>query len=174
MPSGIVSFVGALAAAPNGDVQGLGLPAADLTFGMLLFPAVWGWYVQWRERRRGFYTSWEAAMLLLGAALTRAATGWLRQRPELAERLKPVATLDQAEVDFGKANWAQACDRLHKHAVARAKEIERVARVHRDPFEPILVILEAESPLAEYRKITEAAAPLRASCRTDRTTSAMC
>jgi hypothetical protein len=28
-------------------------------------------------------------------------------------------------------------------------------RVHRDPFEPIKVILEADSPLAEYRKITD-------------------
>src|SRR5262249_28743439 len=29
------------------------------------------------------------------------------------------------------------------------------ARVHRDPFEPILAVLEADSPLAEYRKITD-------------------
>jgi hypothetical protein len=28
-------------------------------------------------------------------------------------------------------------------------------RVHRDPFEPIMCVLEAPSPLAEYRKITE-------------------
>lgn len=28
-------------------------------------------------------------------------------------------------------------------------------RVHRDPFEPIMRVLEAESPLGEYRKITE-------------------
>lgn len=28
-------------------------------------------------------------------------------------------------------------------------------RVHRDPFEPIMPVLEADSPLAEYRKITE-------------------
>ena len=28
-------------------------------------------------------------------------------------------------------------------------------RVHRDPFEPIMCVLEADSPLAEYRKITE-------------------
>ena len=27
--------------------------------------------------------------------------------------------------------------------------------VHRDPFEPIMCILEADSPLAEYRKITD-------------------
>lgn len=44
---------------------------------------------------------------------------------------------------------------MHRHALVRAREIGRVARVHRDPFEPILPILEADSPLSEYRKITE-------------------
>ena len=44
---------------------------------------------------------------------------------------------------------------MHWHALNRMKEIERVARVHRDPFEPILAVLEAESPLAEYRKIVD-------------------
>jgi len=28
-------------------------------------------------------------------------------------------------------------------------------RLHRDPFEPIMCVLEADSPLAEYRKITD-------------------
>lgn len=147
---------GALAAATDGPVRGLEIPTTDLSFAMLVFPAVWDWYVQWRERRRGFYTSWEAEMLLMGAAFTRAGTGWLRQRPDLTDRLKPIAGLiDQAEVDAARADWDAACERLHRHAVTRAKEIERVAKVHRDPFEPILPILEADSPLAEYRKITE-------------------
>ncbi len=30
-----------------------------------------------------------------------------------------------------------------------------MSRIHRDPFEPILAILEADSPVGEYRKITE-------------------
>lgn len=62
---------GALAAAPTGAIAGFGVPLADLTFGLLVFPTVWDWYVQWRERRRGFYTRWEVDMLRLGAALTR-------------------------------------------------------------------------------------------------------
>ena len=44
---------------------------------------------------------------------------------------------------------------LYVFGLARAKEVQRVCRVHRDPFEPILPILEAESPLGEYRKITD-------------------
>jgi hypothetical protein len=48
-----------------------------------------------------------------------------------------------------------ACEDFHKHASQRVKEIQRIARVHRDPFEPIMPVLEAESPVGEYRKITE-------------------
>jgi hypothetical protein len=42
---------------PKGEVAGFGVPLADLSFGLLIFPTVWDWYVQWRERRRGFYTA---------------------------------------------------------------------------------------------------------------------
>lgn len=147
---------GALTASPKGAVSGFGLPLADLSFGLLVFPAVWDWYVQWRERRRGFYTGWEVEMLRLIASLTREETGWMRQTPKLAQRLSPiphlVSTDDIARV---QGDWPAACDAIYAHAIARAKEIERVAQVHRDPFEPILPILEAESPVAEYRKITD-------------------
>jgi hypothetical protein len=147
---------GALAASPKGVVAGFGLPLTDLSFGLLVFPAVWDWYVQWRERRRGFYTGWEVDMLRLIASLTREETGWMRQTPKLAKRLSPVPHLVSAE-DIAEAqqDWISACDTIHAHAMARAKEIERVAQIHRDPFEPILPILEADSPVAEYRKITD-------------------
>jgi hypothetical protein len=35
---------------------------------------------------------------------------------------------------------------LHRHAANRSKEIQRVMRVHRDPFEPVMCVLEADSP----------------------------
>lgn len=147
---------GALAALPDDEVSGLGVAREDLTFGLLVVPSVWDWYVQWRERRRGFFTGWESEMLLLGAAFSRSETGWLRQSPWLAERLRPVpGIVTQEEIDRISGHWDEACERVHRHALARAKEIERVARVHRDPFEPILPILEAASPVGEYRKITE-------------------
>lgn len=147
---------GALAALPDDEVSGLGVPRGDLTFGLLVLPSVWDWYVQWRERRRGFYTGWESEMLLLGAAFSRSQTGWLRQSPWLADRLRPIPGLvGQDEIDRIGEDWDGACEQVHRHALARSKEIERVARVHRDPFEPILPILEAASPVGEYRKITE-------------------
>lgn len=147
---------GALAASPRGAVAGRGVPLSSLGMGILVFPAVWDWYVQWRERRRGFYTSWEVNMLQLGLAMTRRGSGWLRQHPEVARRLRPIPGLiSRTELDEASANWEEACDRFYTFAQARAKEIDRVARVHRDPFEPILTVLEAKSPVAEYRRITE-------------------
>lgn len=147
---------GALAAHPRGPVRGHGVSPQDLTFGLLVFPSVWDWYVQWRERRRGFYTAWEVDMLRISLALTRNETGWLRQQPGLASRVRPIAGLvSQTDIDRARADWDDACDIYFKHASSRVKEIQRVARVHRDPFEPIMPVLEADSPVGEYRKITE-------------------
>lgn len=147
---------GALAAHPRGPVRGYGVPLQHLTFGLLVFPSIWDWYVQWREKRRGFYTAWEVDMLRISLALTRRETGWLRQHPHLGSRLRPIEGLvTQADIDRACADWDDACDVYFKHASSRVKEIQRVARVHRDPFEPIMPVLEAESPVGEYRKITE-------------------
>jgi len=122
--------------------------------------------VRWRESRRGFYTCWEVDMLQLGKALVRRDTGWLRQNPQMADRLRPIDGLISAEdIDEINADWHLACDTLHAHLSARAKEVEHVARVHRDPFEPILPILEADSPVGEYRKITDDILRLRPDAR---------
>lgn len=147
---------GALAASPDGQVAGRGIPLGALTFGLLVFPGIWDWYLQWRERRRGFYTAWEADMLSIALSLTREETGWLRQHPELIERVIPIEGLVSAEeIAFAKRDWHAYCDAFHAHARNRIKEIQRVMRIHRDPFEPIMCVLEAPSPLAEYRKITD-------------------
>jgi hypothetical protein len=147
---------GALTASPRSAVEGFGLPLERLTFGLLIFPSIWDWYLQWRERRRGFYTQWEVDMLRVSLAFTRAETGWLRQSPYLADRVQEIPGLLTADdIAVARADWGAACDRFHTHATNRAKEVDRIARVHRDPFEPILPILEAPSPVGEYRKITE-------------------
>jgi len=147
---------GAMAADPKGPVSGFGVPLAKLTVALLVFPAVWDWYVQWRERRRGFYTIWEVNMIQLGLALTRAETGWLRQRPDLAHMLQPIPGLvSQEDIDRAVSDWEGTCDAFYQRGMVRAKEIQRVARVHRDTFEPIMAVLEADSPVGEYRRIAD-------------------
>ena len=149
-------MLGALAAPPAGVVKGRGVPLSQLTFGMLVFPGVWDWYLQWREQRRGFYTKWEEDMLMVAQALTRSEVGWIRQHPELLKNVRPIdGLIAPEEIEFASRDWHGACDAFHRHAANRSKEIQRVMRVHRDPFEPIMCVLEADSPLAEYRKITD-------------------
>lgn len=149
-------LLGALSASPGSAVRGFGMPIEHLTLGLLVLPSVWDWYIKWREQRRGFFTAWEVDMLRLAQALTRQDTGWLRQSPELAERLHPTPGLVTAsQIQAARHDWSGCCDAMHKFGLARVKEISRVARVHRDPFEPILPILESASPVGEYRKITE-------------------
>lgn len=145
---------GALAASPSGIVKGRGIPLNQLSFGLLVFPGVWEWYLQWREQRRGFYTKWEEDMLMVARALTRAEVGWIRQHPELLRNVRPIdGLIAPEEIEFAARDWHGACDAFHRHAANRSKEIQRVMRVHCDPFEPIMCILEADSPLAEYRKM---------------------
>jgi hypothetical protein len=147
---------GALAASPAGVVKGRGVPLSQLTFGLLIFPCVWDWYLQGREQRRGFHTKWEEDMLIVAQALTRAEVGWIRQHPELLKEVQPIeALIAPEEIEFAARDWHGACDAFHRHAANRSKEIQRVMRVHRDPFEPIMVVLEADSPLSKYRKITD-------------------
>lgn len=149
-------MLGALAASPASPVKGFGAPLEVLSLGHLVFPSVWDWYVRWRERRRGFYTAWEVDMLSTAIALTGRETGWLAQTTDLAANLSPIESLvSEADVSGARADWLGACATLHAHAKIRAKEIARVARVHRDPFEPLLPVLEHASPLAEYRKIAD-------------------
>ncbi len=91
---------------------------------------------------------------LLG--MTRPETGWMWQHAELARGLQPVRGLVSAEeIEFAQQDWHGACAECFKHAAHRSREIQRVMRVHRDPFEPIMCVLEADRPLAEYRKITD-------------------
>jgi len=147
---------GALVAAPDAAVKGRGLDPSELTLALLVIPAVWDWYLRWRQQRRGFLTSWEANMLQFGMSLTRHGTGWLRQNPHLGRRLRPIPGLLGAENFQAIAgDWDRACDTAHHFLDRRLREVIRVARVHRDPFEPILPVLEAPSPLREYRRIGE-------------------
>lgn len=147
---------GALAATPDSIVQGHGVAREHLSFGLLIFPAVWDWYLRWRFQRRGFYTAWELDMLIVAMSLVRKDWGWIRQTPALADRLCPVPGLvSEADVALAQNDWPAACERLFEYARATSREVKKISKVHRDPFEPVLAVLESDSPLREYRKITE-------------------
>lgn len=147
---------GALSASQSGPIAGLGVPPAHLTLALLAFPKIWNWYIEWRLQRRGFHTRWESDMLCLAVSLLRRDTGWLRQSPKVAQHLRPIpGILTDEEIASARRDWQGACDLGYSYASAWRKDIKRVARVHRDTFEPILPVLEAQSPVGVYNRIAE-------------------
>src|SRR3990167_1572243 len=63
----ILNYVGLLyvALSPESEVpiKGAGAPHETLSLALLAIPGVWRWYIEWRHRRRGFYTRWEMHIL---------------------------------------------------------------------------------------------------------------
>lgn len=147
---------GALAAAPHSPAAGLGLPLKSLTFALIAHPPIFDWYLAWRERRRGFFTASEKMFLYEAKGLLRSSSGWLRQHPELSKRVHPVPKLlSTRDIARANRNWNGYCDRSLVYISDRGSELRKSSRMHRDPFEPVLPVLEADAPLAEYKKITD-------------------
>jgi len=146
--------LGLFSAAKDGEVKGLGVPVSHLTLGLIVFPELWEWYLNWYEKRRGFFANSELNMLYEIKSNTRDPTGWVRQHPELARRLKPIpGYITARDVRWAQAHWAQACDRTFEYALQRVDELVPVARMHRDSFGPIMPVMTAKRPLNLYKKI---------------------
>lgn len=149
-------LLGALAAAKESPVAGLGVPPEKLSLALLVYPSVWDWFLRWRERKRGFFSATETISLYLGKTLLRKHTGWIRQYPRLANNLRPIRGLvSQADINLARENWGAACDAGFDYVMDRLPEMLRARRRHRDPFEPIVPILNADEPLKEYKKIAD-------------------
>jgi hypothetical protein len=147
---------GALVASPRSSIAGLGVRKSHITLGLMAFPKFWDWYLAWSERRRGFYTKYELNTLLDVLSLLRNKTGWIRQHPELAQRLLPIPGLiSRFDIRKARRSWDEICDAGIDHMSVRVREVRRIMQTHRDPFLPILPILNSDSPLAEYKKIAD-------------------
>lgn len=147
---------GALSADPAAPAAGLGVPADQLRLALLTFPRVWDAYLAWRIERRGFFTQWEEDLMKLAASLAHRHTGWFTQRPDLLDGLQPLPGLvDAADLAAARRNWRVHCHRLRRFARDRAKELRGHVQVHNDPFEAIRPVLEADRPVAVYRRIAE-------------------
>ena len=168
------TVLGALTARPGSPGFGLGVAPENLTVALFLFPAVWDWYLQRNFDRRGFFTLSEQLFLQTVKSLTRKRTGWLRQHPELANRLRPISgVLDIKEIQIAKRNWATTCDKAFEDAHCRRNELTYVVQPHRDTYGNVMAVLSKDSPLKEYLKIgnemlrhmpSETEDPMGASC----------
>jgi hypothetical protein len=126
----------------------------NLTLGLLIFPALWDWFLHWNLGRRGFFTNSEQLALHTAKALTRNSTGWLRQHPELADKLKPIDGLITANgIRRARSDWASACDSAFDHARGRLAELSFMVAMHRDTYTSIMPVLTSPNPLRAYKKI---------------------
>ena len=147
---------GTLSAPSNSPIAGFGIPPENLSVGLLVFPSLWDKYLEWCRNRRGFFTRFEQSLLHDFRSFTRSGTGWMSQHPELADDLTPVpGIISDTDILEAQRNWAHSCAAMHQYTKSRYKDLGQVLRQHRDTFAPIMVILNSDSPLGEYRKIAD-------------------
>jgi len=147
---------GALAASPQSEIRGGGVQLSKLTLALLVFPAIWDWWLHWHEQRRTFFTAYERNALVDAVSLIRRDTGWIRQNASLADHLVPIKGLvTPSDIRKARKDWSGTCDKAIIYLKSRIRELNRVIQVHRDPFQPILAVLNVDAPLAEYRKIAD-------------------
>ena len=74
----------------------------------------------------------------------------------MSKHLRPIpGILTEEEICRAQCDWQAACDHGYTYASAWCKDIKRIARVHRDTFEAIMPVLEAESPVGVYSLIAD-------------------
>tara|TARA_B100000378_G_scaffold32803_1_gene24549 strand:- start:402 stop:587 length:186 start_codon:yes stop_codon:yes gene_type:complete len=61
-------------------------------------------------------------MLMVAQSLTRSEVGWIRQHPELLQKVRPIEGLiSPEEIELASRDWHDACDAFHRHAGYRSK-----------------------------------------------------
>jgi hypothetical protein len=63
--------------------------------------------------------------------------------------------LSADDIAKAQSNWSGLCDETFLQMGTWRKDITRIARVHRDPFQAVLPVLEADSPAGVYNRIPE-------------------
>lgn len=166
-------LLGALALPENADdlrLRGLGLDSSSFCLAMFTCPKILHSWVRWkgirrvnvqnkelkrkgcREEHEVAFSFQEVRTINSWISLLKPETGWLRQRPDIAFHLKPIpGFIDDAFIERSKKEWNVVCDEASSYYKNLAKEIEDIAEQLRDPFEPILSILESSSPIAALR-----------------------
>ncbi|MBY6013585.1 hypothetical protein KUV75_01535 [Qipengyuania gaetbuli] len=141
---------------------GLGVPPKDLTLAYLSCSKVLQWYIQWQYARSdGELNTGVRTWLGLFGHLTTLRTsdrrqnktdtkGFLHNVPEWAGRLKPISGL-VTESDIADRldpmGWETSLVKTSELASASFKELRETLKHSRDPFWPILPILEGDRPM---------------------------
>jgi hypothetical protein len=149
------SLFGAICLPPDAEddrVRGLGFPNSQLTLALIVCPEIVRWYIKFRCEVRSQYTEYPIGQLRDFRSMLQPETGWLRQSPHLAARLRPFA---DAETDYipaemvsrARDDWDGVCDdALGEYKILISEIVPRVT-VARDSFHPIEGLLDRDDPM---------------------------
>lgn len=154
----LAQFFGALHLSEDAEderLRGLGLPQEHLSLVLLACPLLVDWYVHFHCEVRNIYTEHALTFIEQAISLLRRGTGWLRQSPALASRLRPIAhghkELVSADlIARARANWDGVCDDAIEQYGHMAEEIKPLIKISRDPFARIEGILEMDAPIDAF------------------------
>jgi len=136
-------------------VRGLGLPADHLTLALIACPLVVDWFIRFRCEARTQYTSHALKQLGDFVSLLRAGTGWLRQMPEFAKRLRPISLgrtvlVSPELISRAHNDWDGVCQAAVEHYRGMYDEIRPLIQVSRNPFAPIKGVLKMNDPMNAF------------------------
>ncbi len=156
-------FFGALRLPQDAEdlrLRGLGVPVEHLTLALLACPLVVDWYVRFRCAARNTYTEFALRLLDTFNSILRPETGWLRQSPYLAARLRPLSVgsthlVSTELVAKAQGDWGGVCDEAIRHYKHLASEITPLISVARNSFSRIEGILGMDDPTEAFGILLE-------------------
>lgn len=157
------SFLGALrlpADAADIRLRGLGVPDDQLTLAFIACPLVVDWFIRFKCVARSQYTSFAINLLKGFTSMLRAETGWLRQRPRLAARLRPlmcgdVSLVSSELIDRARQDWEGVCQHAVEFYNDLCHELKPLIQLGRDPFRPIEGIVEMDDPMEAFEVLLQ-------------------
>lgn len=159
-----LSFLfGAICLPANADdvrLRGLGVSHNQLTIALLTCPLLVDWYVRFKCEARNTYTSYAVNLVNNFKAMLRIETGWIRQRPDLAKRLRPISCgatefVSPQFIKNAHSDWDSICDAALSYYNHLTKEITLIANVGRDPFQRIEGIVAKDDPIEAFKPLIE-------------------
>ena len=137
-----------------GALHEMGMPEASMSLSAILCPGLIQRFIEWKRERRGGYTRSVEITLQLMESLLHPEFGFIAQTPGFGVPLVPVRGLiSKTDVQRVQASWGEACAHSRETIKKRLKELTKLMTKGRDPFEAILPVLDAPSPLREYYNI---------------------
>lgn len=144
--------------AADARLRGPGLDPNVFTLAMLTCEELVEVWLRWRAERRGkhekvdgkkaeSYSTADLRFVQVTAGLLHPETGWFTQTPSIARHLQPISGfIDDVFVERARRDWAGVCRDAYTKYKLLAESLEDVVEEQRDPFEPILSLLDLDHP----------------------------